>query len=30
METNNSLMIALIEHQDVAALRVGFTLERMT
>jgi hypothetical protein len=25
METNNSLMIALIEQQGVAALRVGFT-----
>ena len=26
METNDSLMIALIEHQGVGALRVGFTL----
>jgi hypothetical protein len=26
METNNSAMIALIEQQGVAALRVGFTL----
>ena len=26
METNNSLVIALIEHQGVAALRVGFTV----
>ena len=26
METNNSLVIALIEHQGVGALRVGFTV----
>ena len=26
METNDSLMIALIEHQGVGALRIGFTV----